>query len=240
MLNKGISFVAIAACLLPGSAMAGTSSWDAEVSANVGLFSEYSFRGIAQSDENPALQGGFDIEHASGLYAGVWASNVDFNDGDEAHLEVDLYAGYAGAIDKFSYDVGVIRYMYPGADSALNYDFWELALAAGYDFDVLALTASLNYSPEYFGESGDAEYYALAADVPIVDDLSMSAHVGHQNIDDEAAFGVPDYTDWSVGLTYTLDGFDFSVAYVDTDLEEPTECSDGCESRVIFGISKTF
>ncbi len=60
-----------------------------DVSANVGFVSEYSFRGIAQSDEHPALQGGFDVSHSSGLYAGIWGSNVDFNDGDQASVEVD-------------------------------------------------------------------------------------------------------------------------------------------------------
>ena len=210
------------------------------MSANVGFVSEYSFRGIAQSNENPAVQGGFDISHESGLYAGVWGSNVNFNDGDEASLEVDLYAGYAGEIEGFTYDIGAIYYAYPGADSALDYDFWEGALSVGYDFDVAALTASVNYSPEYFGESGDAQYYALGVDVPLPHDFSLSAHVGYQDIDEEDVFGVPDYTDWSIGLGYNFEGFDLSLQYIDTDLDEPGECSDGCDGRVIFGISRSF
>ena len=53
-------------------------------------------------------------------------------------------------------------------------------------------------------------------------------------------FGVPDYYDWSVGLGYNLEGFDLSVQYIDTDLDEPSECADGCDQRVIFGISRSF
>lgn len=240
-MNKFLTIAAYSAALLsPFAAQAATEAFDAEISANVGFVSEYSFRGIAQSDEGPAVQGGFDITHGSGLYAGIWGSNVDFNDGDEATVEVDVYAGYSGSVNDFSYDIGAIYYAYPGADSSLDYDFFEGALALGYDFGIFSTSASVNYSPEYFAESGDAVYYALAVDVPVADTFTLSGHVGRQTIDDNAAFGVPDYTDWSVGLGYNLSGFDLSLQYVDTNLDEPTECADGCDSRVIFGISRSF
>lgn len=226
--------------IMPLSAHAATTLGDFEVSANVGLVSQYSFRGITQSDEGPALQGGFDISHSSGLYAGVWASNVDFNDGDEANIETDLYAGYAGAVDKFSYDVGVIYYAYPGADNDLEYDFWEGKLELGYDFDLFSATAGFYYSPDYFAGSGDALYSTLGVEVPLPADFTLSGHVGYQTIDDNAAFAVPDYTDWSVGLGYTYEGFDLSLQYVDTDLDQPGECADGCSEKIIFGISRSF
>ncbi len=211
-----------------------------DVSANVGFVSEYSFRGIAQSDENFAVQGGFDVSHETGLYAGIWGSNVDFNDGDEANIEIDLYGGYSGSFKGLNYDIGLIYYAYPGADSSLDYDFWEGSFAIGYDFDLFSTYASVNYSPEYFGDSGDAQYYSLSVDVPLPKEFTLSAHVGYQEIDDNDAFGVPDYTDWSVGLGYNFKGFDLSVQYIDTDLDEPEECADGCDSRVIFGVSKSF
>ncbi len=231
-----------ALAVLPLSAQATDllSDSEFEISANVGFVSEYSFRGIAQSNENVAIQGGFDISHDTGLYIGVWGSNVNFNDGDEANVEVDVYGGYAGEMNGVTYDVGLIYYAYPGADSSLDYDFIEGALALGYDFDIFSATASVNYSPEYFGNSGDAQYYALGVDVPLPADFTLSGHVGRQEIDDNATFGTPDYTDWSVGLGYNLEGFDLSVSYVDTDLDEPGECADGCESRIIFGVSRSF
>lgn len=225
--------------ILPFAAPAQANDLNLDVSGNVGFVSEYSFRGIAQSNEHIALQGGFDVAHDSGLYAGVWGSNVNFNDGDEASLETDLYAGYSGSIEGVSYDVGLIYYAYPGADSSLNYDFWEGSFAVGYDFGTFATSASVNYSPEYFGESGEAEYYAINVDVPLPYEVALSAHFGHQEIEDNAAFGTPDYNDWSVGLGYNLKGFDLSVQYVDTDLDEPGECADGCSERVIVGVSKS-
>ncbi len=228
--------------LTPLSAQATDLGMDSEfdISANVGFVSEYSFRGIAQSDENIAIQGGFDASHSSGLYAGIWGSSVDFNDGDEANIEIDIYGGYGGEVNGVSYDVGGLYYAYPGADSALDYDFWEVYGSLGYDFEVASATVGVNYSPDYFGSSGDAVYTHLGIDVPLPYDFTLSGGIGYQSIDDNVAFGVPDYTDWSVGLSYTLEGFDLSVSYVDTDLDEPSECGDGCESRVIFGVSRSF
>ena len=232
--------VSVFVLLSPQKQVNAQESDSLDISANIGFVSEYSFRGIAQSDEKPAIQGGFDVSHDSGLYAGIWGSNVDFNDGDEATIETDLYAGYKGTCEGISYDIGGIYYAYPGADSALNYDYFEAALSLGYDFGVASTSASLNYSPEYFADSGDALYYKAGIDVPLPHEIGLSAHIGHQDIDDNTAFGVPDYTDWSVGLGYTLKGFDLSVQYIDTDLDEPTECADGCAERIIVGVSKSF
>jgi len=241
---KNIPLVLSALCLsiaVPTfSAHAQEQDNGLDASANVGFVSDYAFRGISQSDEGIALQGGFDVEHDIGLYAGVWGSNIDFNTDDNADIEVDLYAGYSNSVGKFSYDVGAIYYAYPGADTARDYDFYEIALAAGYDFDVAEVTASINYSPDYFNESGDAQYYALSASAPLPREFSLSAHVGRQDIDDNDTFGVPDYTDWSIGVGYAIEGFDLSLTYVDTDLDEPSECADGCDARVIFGISRSF
>lgn len=231
------AFLALSTVFLSTPAQATTSIGDVEIGANVGFVSEYSFRGIAQSNEEPAIQGGFDLSHSSGLYAGVWASSVDFND---ASIETDFYAGYSSSIDNFSYDIGAIYYAYPGAAGSLDYDFYELSLAAGYDFGLFSTSASINYSPEYFADSGHAEYYALSIDVPLPYELSANAHVGYQNIEDNAAFGTPDYTDWGAGLAYNWKGFDLSLSYIDTDLSEPSECADGCDAKVIFGISRSF
>ncbi len=213
-----------------------------DFSTTIGFVSEYSFRGLSQSDEHPALQGSIDWNHDSGFYAGVWGSNVDFNDDDEASVEADLYAGYSGEIDGFTYDLGAIYYAYPGADSDLDYDFVEGAFSLGYDFDVLALSAAVNYSPDYFAGSGDATYLASYVDVPLSFlpyDTKLSGNVGHQWVDDNDAFALEDYTDWGIGLSMNVEGFDLGLKYIDTDLDETSDCADGCAERVIFSISKT-
>lgn len=210
-----------------------------DISATVSAVSEYSFRGIAQSDEHPTAQGSIDIGHESGLYAGAWASGVDFNDGGEADVEVDFYAGYASAIEKINYDMGVIYYTYPGAASGLDYNFWEVALSLGYDFENFSVSSSVNYSPDYFAASGEAYYVSFGAAAPLPYDLVLSGQVGHQSVEDGFLFGFPDYYDWNIGLGYNLKGFDLSLNYIDTDLNN-VECADGCDAKVIFSISKSF
>ena len=218
-------------------------------SANVALTSEYLFRGLSQTDDGPALQGGFDYEvnvaKPVAVYAGVWASNVDFGEAstvDGANIEIDLYGGLKGNFGDtgFSWNAGFIYYAYPGADSSLNYDFWEIQGAVGYDFGVAAVTGSLNYSPENFGKSGDASYYKLAVDVPVpaVKGLSFSGYVAKQYIDKTAVFGTADYVEWNLGVTYNVLGwFDASINYSDTDVSPDT---DGKGEAVLFTVSRSF
>lgn len=229
LLGSIISAPAWAGDIIPG-----------EFSGSVALTSEYVFRGISQSDEQPALQGSFDYEHDSGFYAGLWGSSVDFNDGDEASVETDVYGGVAGEIGNISWDLGGIYYAYPGADSSLDYNFFELALALGYDFEIFSVSASANYSPNYFADSGQSLYSAAYVNVPLPYDFSIDAHAGYQQIDDEAAFGADDYADYSIGLGYNLEGFDLALTYIDTSLDEPGDIADNGENRVLFSVSRSF
>lgn len=213
-------------------------------SANVALTSEYYFRGLSQTDDSPALQGGFDYE--IGLtkgfkgYFGVWGSNVDFNDGtDGATLELDLYGGLRGEIGGtgVGWDAGFIYYTYPTATSSLNYNFVEAQGALSYDFGIASASVSVNYTGENFGDSGDALYPKLSVDVPVGKSLTLSAHVAKQWIDKEDVFGSPDYTDWSLGATYSLAGFDLNVTYTDTDI---SPSGDGNSEAVLFTVSRSF
>lgn len=234
----------LAAAIVAGTAMAGWAqpvvadedemSLPGEFSANVGLFSDYRFRGISQTDNEPAIQGGFDWSHDSGFYLGTWASNLEFND---AHIEMDFYGGYAGSVENFSYDLGVIYYWYPGTRRNQNFDFIEAAVGVGYDFEVASVSLGANYSPENFGASGNALYLETGVSVPLPSKFTLDASVGYQIIEDEATFGTPDYLTWTVGLSRPLYGFDLGVAYVDTD--EP-RCGTGCAATVIFSISRSF
>ncbi len=201
------------------------------VSGNIGFTTDYVFRGVSQSDEAMAIQGGFDYEHETGLHAGVWGSSVDFNNPKDGSMELDLYAGYQNEIGAFSYDVGGIYYAYPGAASSLNYDFWEVYISTGYDFEKFAVSASVNYSPEFFGDTGDATYYAVGVDVPLPHEFGLSAHYGYQDIDQGN-----DYNDWSVGVSKTWLEFDWALNYHDTDIDN----SNLADDRVVLSVGKTF
>ena len=134
--------------------------------------------------------------------------------------------------------VGGIYYTYPGAMNSLDYDFFEVYGSAGYDFGFASVSAGINYSPNYFGDSGSAVYSSLGVNVPIGEYFYAGANVGYQTISDEMKFGVPDYVNWGVNVGATYEGFDFNIAYTDTDLND-SECDDLC-GAVVFTVSKSF
>ena len=105
-----------------GRAPAPEPDWT--FTGNVGLYSQYVFRGISQTNEKPAVQGGFDLGHKSGFYVGTWASNISWISTDirsphrrraSSSMEWDFYGGYKGSLPAdFGYDLGVLYYWYPG------------------------------------------------------------------------------------------------------------------------------
>jgi uncharacterized protein (TIGR02001 family) len=214
------------------------------VSANVGIFSKYRWRGLDQSAREPAIQGGFDLAHTSGLYIGTWMSNVDFaGNADSVSSELDFYGGFGFELPSgVGVDLNFTQFTYPGGLDSLNYDFQEWGIGLSKDFGAAALSAGFNFSEEFYGKSGDAQYIQGGLDIPLPAGLGLSAHVGHQTIDKNSTYGVDDYTDWSVGGSATLGGLDLSVTYVDTDLETSTIVTSlvGRDEAVIFGVSKSF
>jgi uncharacterized protein (TIGR02001 family) len=228
-----------------------------EFSANVALTTDYRFRGVSQTTEDPAIQGGFDYSYTPiGFYAGVWASNIDFAESgvsDTADLEIDFYGGFAGELGGtgIGWDIGGLYYAYPGSDTSPaltdDYDYFEVYGSLSYDFGTFNVGGGLNYSPDYFFESGDATYIYGDVGVPLpFGGLNLSGHVGHQWIDDNAQIVLPDYTDWKIGVSKDIGKFTFDVSYIDTDIED-SECFGGgpvfgdlCDATAIFTISASF
>lgn len=211
-----------------------------EFSGSILLTNDYVFRGLSQTDDVPAIQGSVDWAHEIGpvgVHAGIWASNVKFTD---ASIEIDYTVGLGGSIDKFSWDVSGIYYSYPGADGDLNYDYWEVAPSLGYDFGLFSAKVGANFSPEYFGDSGDATYASFGVEIPIAKVVTLAANVGHQWIDDNVAWGTDDYVDWGVSISAEIEGFTFSVGWTDTDLDD-SQCSDGDScGLILFSVSRSF
>lgn len=212
-------------------------------SGNVAVTSEYAFRGVTQTREGPAIQGGVDYEHPTGAYVGLWASSVDFGDADEASTEFDYYGGYSWeVVDGLTADVGAIYYNYPAADSSKNYDFVEGYVGLGYDTNLMgqdvSTNATLNVSPDYFAASGQSYYLKVAASTPVTEQITVDGSVAHQWIEDEAAFALPDYADWSLGVAYALEDYELKLQYIDTSLNSD-ECADGCDAKAIMSLSKS-
>jgi len=205
-----------------------------EFSGELTMTSDYVFRGFSQTDGDPAVEGGFAWDSGARFYVGTWASNVNFNDGDEASIEIDFYGGYAGEVDNFSYDVGFIYYWYPGAAGALNYEFWEAYGSVGYDFGPAALSLGIAYTPDNFGDTDDGIYFQSGISVPLTEQFSIDANLNYYDVD--PTFG-EDYLDWNIGATLSLEWFDADVRYFDTDI---SACGGICDSRVVFTVTRSF
>lgn len=202
------------------------ASAEAQISGTVTLTTDYLFRGVTQTSNNPAIQGG--IDYAGGaFYAGVWGSNVDF--GADETLELDLYAGFRPTLGPVALDLGLIGYFYPGATDALGeYDYVEAKLAASVaPTDALTLGAALFYSPEFFGETGRATYAEVNAAYAFTDAFSVSGAFGSQDIQAGAR-----YETWNIGASLFAAGLKFDLRYTDTDLS-------GLDSVVTFAITRS-
>ena len=231
-----------AAALVMGSAGVNAASY----TGNVAVATDYVFRGISQTQERPAIQGGFDAAFDSGFFAGIWASNVDF--GTDSSAEMDYYGGYSGTFgcSSCSYKLGYYYYDYDGDP---QFDYQEVAASVTYG----GLTVGLNYSWEYLGEGttdalGDeVEFYYPYANYTYALpwwDVSLALHVGQNLMSDDGVFE-PDedqYTDWSVGLSRTfteIGGITLAVTYYDTTVDDLFGVdADDAEARVVFAASK--
>ena len=229
-------------------------------SATFAFATDYSYRGISQTQRQVAAQAAFGYETPSLLlgqdaalsaYVGGWGSNVNFP-GTGTAAEVDLLAGFKlkALQEKLTVDLGYIRYNYLGAPANLFYDFNEFGLVVGYDFGVAQVSGALRYSPNFFANSGNAWYKWGQVTVPLsfikVNEnvsFKLFGTIGNQYVERYAFYGIPydNYWDWQVGLTVNVYGFDLTIAYVDTNIDVQG-CGNtmNCEARAIFTISKSF
>ncbi len=207
--------------MLAGATVVGASGVaNAEVSGSVAFTTDYIFRGISQTGSGAAVQGSLDWTQDI-FYAGAWGSNLSFTNG----MELDVYGGVTPEFGPFSMNFGVIGYLYPAAsDDFAEFDYWELK-AAGSISPVEALTvgASINYSPEFFGETGDGLYLEGNASYAFSDALSFSGLFANQSIDDVDGPGAGtvdgDYNTWNLGGSYAMHGFKLDLRYYDTDID---------------------
>ncbi|MDX1537484.1 TorF family putative porin [Arsukibacterium sp.] len=216
----------VTASFIIGLASTSTPTQAVELSGDITFTSDYAFRGISQTDEAPAIQGGLSLSDESGFYLSVWGSSVDF--GGEGTLEFDVMLGWSGAInEEWSVDVGVMRYGYPNTEFAGS-NFYELYGSLSYQ----AFTFGLAYSDDYYANAGTYFYLYGGYSYALTDNLTLDLHVGQNEYDDSSA----SYLDWSIGVSTEVLGAGLSLAYVDTDIDD---CN-LCDSRVIFSVSKGF
>ena len=204
----------IATAMLAAIGFLASSVASAGIEATITGTTDYDFRGVSQTADDPALQGDVNVSTESGLYAGLWASNVDFDDCCDEDYELDWYVGFSAG-ETIEWDAGFVYYTYPGADDSLNYP--EVWLGGTY------------YGADEKWDIGVTGHYGYTwGDGP--DDFS----------DDS---GLEEYADWSIGLTKSIWRLDLDLRYVDTDLDGDFEVTSGAgtnDDRFIFSVSTTF
>ena len=191
---------------------------------NIGVWSQYIFRGLSQTDYKPAVQGGIDYAHESGLYIGTWASNIqwlrDFGI-SSGRVEIDIYGGYKQTIGDFGYDFGFLRYEYPGSvhAGATNPNTNELYAAGSYKFTTLKNSHSISNA---FGnpESKHSYYWELTSAIPIVDTWTLTLHGGRQNFHGPTS-DAASYNDWKAEIAKDFgNGLSAGAGYTGTDADK--------------------
>jgi uncharacterized protein (TIGR02001 family) len=211
------------------------------VTANVTITNDYRYRGITQSNYQPAIQGGFDYAHESGFYIGNWNSTINWvsnttNNGVKAPIEMDFYGGFKKELigEGFASDLGILQYYYPQTGGnynlqMLNPNTTELYVAQNFTFGPVTGFAKVNYAlTNIFGipNSSGSIYPDLTANYDTgIWGISLNGHIGYQYIAGQPAVsqGVAtpkniSYTDFKLGATKDFGGgLSLSAAYVSTN-----------------------
>lgn len=183
------------------------------------ITSNYIFRGVSNSNNNPAVQGGLTYSLPAGFYANIWGSNVDFLDpeGVKATVEFDAIFGIANDIGDFHYDINIDRYNYPRASGA---NYYELIAALTYRI----FTATIGYSSNVYGYHKDGTYYSGALNLPLDpkyafhwQDVSVMGSVGHYKLPESV--GLLSYTDYMLGIEKVIDKYTLLLQWVSTNGE---------------------
>lgn len=221
----------VAAAML---ALASAFAAHAGASGSVTLASDYLFRGVSQSNQKPALQGGVEYAADSGFYVGTWGSSIswlsDLSTSEapvSSSLELDAYGGYRGKFgDAVGYDVGANYYAYPGDFPSGFNSADTLELYAGLTFaasDKVSLGAKYSYATtDLFGyaDSDGSGYLDLSASFAVAYGWTIAAHAGKQWIEGSGN-GAFEYSDWKLGVTKAFDnGFSVGMAYTGTDADD--------------------
>jgi uncharacterized protein (TIGR02001 family) len=258
--------LAAAATLSSGTVLAQAAAPaekpDFVVTGNFGITSDYRFRGLQQTDGDPAFQGGFDLAHSSGLYVGTWGSNVSSwaaGPATSTKLEIDLYGGYKTEVAGVGVDVGAIAYMYPGSSTggvnnsgAANNSNWRANTQEAYlglTYGIATFKTSYVLSKNYFASSGTDNsgtiYYDLTLAKEIMPKLTASVHAGYTDYKKDAEYIAGDargkfsYADYNIGLAYDLgNAFTLGAKYFWNDAKPGTKSYANSEGAA-FGNGKS-
>jgi uncharacterized protein (TIGR02001 family) len=246
--TKRAGLAGLALMLVAAPAMAADDA--VKFSWNLGVTSDYVFRGFSQTREKAAVQGGVDLTKGI-FYAGAWASSLDFRGASDffgrpfdSDVELDIYAGIKPVWGRFTFDLGVIGYTYPSTSgNASNLNYFELK--AGYSFEPwkdATLGSTVFFSPDYTLETGNVWTLesSFAQVLPKIGPFSptFSALLGYQKGSDAAyralvGNGDRDYYYWNAGISLGfLEKFSLDLRYWDTNLTSNAGGAAFCKGTV--------
>ena len=207
------------------------------------IASDYMFRGVSNSNEEPQVQGDMNWSHGSGVYAGLWTTNTNFG-GPGNSMELDPYVGFASSIGDtgLSYDVGYWVYTYPGSQS--DFDYSEFYAIGTWTQGDLSISPSVWYTANYFGTDFLDDVEGLAYDLTVSHalpwEMNASARAGKQTFRNGGE-GL-DYLYYDVGVTKTAGDFSIGLRWHDTEDAEAALITDTdyAEGRLVFNITRSF
>jgi uncharacterized protein (TIGR02001 family) len=214
---------------------------------SVAGFSDYSFRGISQTQTDFAAQGSVIWHPWMGLYLGGWASSINLNNTDDSYLEQDWILGWNQAFGDFTLDVSATYLWYPKES---DYNYWEFAAKGSYNLEFATVRLGAVYSPDYFGYADNAGYFSTGFSVPLpipenrFATVTFDANAGYTVTEDPlfaAKNGIDtdsDYWDWNAGFVVGLsEHISVDLRYVDTD---EGSYDDAGDARFIGGVIFAF
>lgn len=255
-MKKTVLSAAVAAALLipavsafAEDAPAADAPAPSPLTFNVGIVSDYLFRGVSQTHGDAAVSAGVDYAFASGFYIGAWASSISWvkDNWGKGTTEVDVYGGYRGAFANpdWTYDVGYITYNYPKHGDAIagvnaNPNTAEVYGSIGYKW----ISAKYSYAtskhfigwvggPNYDKDTRGSDYLEVNANYDLGDGWTLIGHVGHQKVEsyvETAVLKDADYTDWKLGVSKDAGFGVFTLYYSDTNAKGSCSSTGGSSS----------
>lgn len=243
-LSPTLLVLALSAAALPAFAADEPAPAADPLSFNIGVVSDYRYRGISQSRLKPALQGGIDYVSPSGFYIGTWASTIKWikDAGGDAQVEIDVYGGYKTEIAKdVSIDVGLLQYYYPSNKLNPSTNTLEAygALTLG---PVTAKVSGSTTNLFGFANSKRSGYFDVTANFDVGNGFTLTPHLGHQIV---RGFSAASYTDYSLTLAKDFSGIVVTGAIVGTDADKsvyvsPVNGKFLGKTALVVGLKKTF
>ncbi len=203
------------AFVLASATIGGSSVAVAELTTELGVVSNYVWRGQTQTDDGAALQGGLEYLHDTGLYAGAWASNVD--DGVESGIEYDLYAGFANEVGEFGYDIAYLTYNFTNDDYSDALTEYKLGLSYG--------AASLAW---FTDDDSTYDYFDAGLEFELPEKFAIGLHYGVVDYDAVEAGDDTTVWDYSIGVSKSFGAVRLGISYIDHEQDN---------GLVMFGIA---